>query len=198
MMRRVNNTLAKDATAGSKLQARSRQQRHAVAIICVGTLGVAMAAASLTISRPALVWNFSPSVPEGLYRLDNRLWSRGDLVALRPVGLARQTLNEFGALRPGQLLVKRVAASGGDVVCREGDIVSINGLRASVAKRRAGGERPLPVWSGCSTLAATAVFLLGDHPASLDSRYFGPVSTSDIVGVIRPLVTFSDPEASQS
>ena len=48
----------------------------------------------------------------------------------------------------------------------------------------------LPIWRGCRPLAENEVFLLGDTPTSLDSRYFGPVSVARIEGVYREILTW--------
>ena len=43
--------------------------------------------------------------------------------------------------------------------------------------------RDLPVWQGCRVIAQGEVFLMNwDEPESLDSRYFGPIPLSAIVG----------------
>lgn len=164
--------------------------KRARLVMSLTVVGVAMAAASLACFRPALVWNFSPSLAEGLYRLEDRPWHRGDLVALRPDGRAEETLNELGALPDGRLLLKRITAAAGDIVCREHNSVSVNGVQTAIARQATARGWPLPAWSGCSTLSPETVFVLGDHPDSLDGRYFGPVSTSSIVGVILPVATF--------
>ena len=59
------------------------------------------------------------------------------------------------------------------------------GVVARLAWDTAG--RVLPSWDGCRTLAADEVFLLGDTADSFDSRYWGPVRTTAIDGVWRPL-----------
>lgn len=178
-----------DHTGGRETEAAPRR-RQAAPLLCVAVLGGAMAIASLTSDRPALVWNSSPSLAEGLYRIEDRPWRRGDLVALRPDGRADEILNELGALPAGRLLLKRITAAAGDIVCREHESVSVNGVQAATAKPASAGGKPLPAWSGCSTLSPDSVFVLGDHPDSLDGRYFGPVPTSSIVGVISPVATF--------
>jgi type IV secretory pathway protease TraF len=43
-------------------------------------------------------------------------------------------------------------------------------------------DRALPGWSGCRSLEHDELLLIGDHAASFDSRYFGPVRTSSVEG----------------
>jgi type IV secretory pathway protease TraF len=53
--------------------------------------------------------------------------------------------------------------------------------------------RPLPVWRGCRTLAADEIFPLSTVlPTSFDGRYFGPIRTSVVLGIARPLWTWED------
>ncbi|MGU5710215.1 S26 family signal peptidase [Aeromonas caviae] len=48
--------------------------------------------------------------------------------------------------------------------------------------------RPLPSWQHCRPLAEGELFLLSvTNPASFDSRYFGPVSASAVIGVAHPV-----------
>lgn len=194
MWRRDDHSNEKKAAAGSRPKSAGRPL-PAIVVLCIGMLGVALAATSMTISRPALVWNFSPSLPEGLYRLESQAWQKGDLVALRASGSGARLLETSRALAHGRLLLKRAVAGQGDVVCRAEDIVLINGVQAAVVKELQVAGRTLPDWSGCLTLSEDAVFLLGEHPSSFDSRYFGPVPSSDIVGVITPVATMQRAEA---
>jgi type IV secretory pathway protease TraF len=75
----------------------------------------------------------------------------------------------------------------GDLVCRHGPTVTINGQTAAHASRADGLGRPLPQWSGCITLAAGQVFLLSTAPDSFDSRYFGPIDSAHVLGVAHPI-----------
>jgi type IV secretory pathway protease TraF len=48
--------------------------------------------------------------------------------------------------------------------------------------------RPLPSWQQCRRLEPGELFLLSvTNPASFDSRYFGPVSASAVIGVAHPV-----------
>ncbi len=87
-----------------------------------------------------------------------------------------------GYLPRHALLLKPVAASGGDCVCRWGRYILINGRLRAVAADRDRAGRPLPVWRGCRTLAPGDVFVLSLKPGSFDSRYFGVLARDDTVG----------------
>jgi conjugative transfer signal peptidase TraF len=87
-------------------------------------------------------------------------------------------------------MVKHVAASYGDHVCRTGQSVSINGLAVAQALWRDSLGRGLPVWRGCVDLKPDQIFLISSPPTSFDSRYFGPVPVGNVIERIVPLWTF--------
>ena len=155
-----------------------------VAVFALACLGMAAHHA------PALALvNESPSVPRGLYlREPGAAPARGDLVALPQPPTARLYLEGLG-MPADVLLIKRVAATGGDRVCREGGVVQTPGRRAVVQPRDRRGI-VLSGWAGCRRLAADELFLLGDTPGSYDSRYFGPVRVSRVDGVFREIMTW--------
>lgn len=90
---------------------------------------------------------------------------------------------------PEVLLIKRVAAVGGEAVCRRQAEVATP-MRSVPVLEQDGRGHALPVWSACRRLAKDEVFLLGDTPSSFDSRYFGPVRRSRLSGVYRELMTW--------
>ncbi|MBV9510945.1 MAG: S26 family signal peptidase [Caulobacteraceae bacterium] len=165
--------------------ARRRRRTGLAAALAVGLI----AAPAVFPPTPRLVWNASASVPIGLYALDPHARIRvGDLVAARTPASVRRLAAARRYLPEGVPLVKRVAAAGGQTVCAAGPLVSIDGR--PVARRRAADRlgRPLPWWTGCRRLNAGMVFLLmADVPDSFDSRYFGPVEASAILGRATPL-----------
>jgi conjugative transfer signal peptidase TraF len=163
-------------------------KRRKILLLVCALAGCGLAAVPPS-KQPALIWNYSSSIPVGLYRLTSPDWRRGDLVAVRPDPTAIQLLIEFAGFRADRLLLKRVTGGPGDLVCRAGTDISVNGVLAAHAIVQT-ARNGLPQWLGCQTLASDEAFLLGDHPASFDSRYFGPVSTSSIVGSISPFATF--------
>jgi len=142
-----------------------------------------MGGAAAPARRPGLIWNATASAPVGLYRLGaDAAIARGDLVAVRPPAALGRWLDARGYAPAGVLLVKRVAGLAPSTVCRQGGVVSLDGVavaRAQAADRRG---RALPVWRGCRRLTAAEVFLLNPAPGSLDGRYFGPLPRSAVVG----------------
>ena len=138
-------------------------------------------------STPLLVWNASPSVPIGLYRPAFRPPRTGALAILRLTEPHKAIAERRGYLRPGALLIKWVAAVAGDRICRHGPLVTINGRLAARARASDAAARSLPVWRGCTRLGAGQIFVLSGAPGSFDSRYFGPVDPTHIVGTATPV-----------
>ena len=138
-----------------------------------------------------LVWNTTASVPIGLYHIvPGGDFGPGELVAVRPSpALARYNAARRD-LEANALLVKPVGAVAGQRVCRTGATISINGAQVATALAMDHLRRPLPVWSGCIRLRSGTVLLMASHTrASFDSRYFGPVASSTIIGRAVPLWT---------
>ena len=136
---------------------------------------------------PVLVWNRSPSVPIGLYLVLARSPHVGDYIVIR-LSTTMQALAErrsyIGSNTP---LLKRVAASEGDRVCRRRQAVLVSGQHVVFALGFDRAGKPLPVWQGCHKLQDGQVFVLGTHPESFDSRYFGPINRDQIAGSAIPL-----------
>lgn len=138
---------------------------------------------------PRLMWNATASVPVGLYALSpSSHLLLGDLVVVRPPTATADFLARRGWLPAGVPLLKPVAALPGQVVCRVGLVVTIDGVARARARLSDRLGRPLPSWSGCRTLEAEDIFVL--NPAATDSfdgRYFGVVSQGAIVARAAPL-----------
>jgi conjugative transfer signal peptidase TraF len=155
----------------------------------VAALGVA--AVSLGPSGPSFVWNASASAPIGLYRVEQTTSLRkGDLVLAWAPKSARQLAGDRGYLPESVPLTKRIAAVSGDTVCGRNGLLLIDGWVAAIQLPADPQGRPLPPWSGCRVLAVDEVFLLmAEVWDSFDGRYFGPISSSAIVGKLVPLWT---------
>lgn len=145
-----------------------------------------VAAASGACSRaqpaPWLV-NETASLPRGVYRLTAGPASPGAIVAVTPPRQGRRYLAGLGA-PPDARLLKRVAAAEGETVCRRGQQLSWP-RGAVVALQRDRRGRPLPQWRGCRRLRADEIVVVGDTQDSFDSRYFGPIRTSEIDGAYK-------------
>jgi conjugative transfer signal peptidase TraF len=171
-------------------------QRSRARVLAWALTGIVFGALSLAHMAPRLVWNFTPSAPPGLYRIETAPFAKGDLLAIAPAGFAAETLLRRSGLPEGRVLLKPLAAQTPDIVCRSGETVSINGRAVAVALAQTSAGLALPRWSGCLSLRPDQIFVLSSHPRSLDSRYFGPVPRRTVIGVARPVLT--DPSRKQS
>ena len=151
--------------------------------------------------RPRLIWNTSESAPIGLYRVVYRAPLRGEMALVSPAGAAAKLIESRTYLPPKTPLLKRVAAQTGDEICRHETQVFVNGVILAQALKVDSIGRPMPAWSGCFTLQDGEIFLLNDHPKSLDGRYFGTADLKDVVGVAQPVwlkqKTSQDPRESE-
>lgn len=166
-------------------------------------IGVAALCALLVMpmsahDRIVVVYNPTDSVPRGWYRV-----GRNDGVSTLRVGnivLGRLPADvaafagQRGYLPSGVPILKRIGAAAPQSVCVREQVVLIDGAVAATTRTHDGARRPLQAWQHCRTLAGGELFLLSDtNPASFDSRYFGPVAASDVLGIARPLWTWSAP-----
>lgn len=138
---------------------------------------------------PVALVNESASLPRGLYlRQVAARPDRGVVAAAAQPPSARAYLSALGA-PADMMLIKRVAAVGGDHVCRDHARVFTPIVSGPVTVYDRRGAR-LPTWRACRRLEADEVFLMGDTATSFDSRYFGPLQRSELRGVYRAVLTW--------
>jgi conjugative transfer signal peptidase TraF len=157
--------------------------------------GTALVAAPVW-SRPDIrfIWNASASVPVGLYRIvpATRI-EVTDLAVVMPPDELADLLDQRGYLPRGLPLIKRVLVLSGSTVCRRGSVIIAYDAIYGHALARDTRGRPLPDWQGCRTLhEGEAFFMNWDSPDSFDSRYFGPLPVSTVVGRAIPVWTTDD------
>jgi conjugative transfer signal peptidase TraF len=158
-------------------------------LIAAVTAVVALSSTILSRPAPLLIWNASESVPVGLYTVHQagKLVVSDLVVAIPPEPLA--SFLARGAYLPvGLPLVKRIVALSGQLVCRHRLRITVDGIEMGMAQERDHRGVQLPNWQGCQTLGEGEVFLMNwDEPLSLDSRYFGPMPITAVVGRAQPL-----------
>jgi len=154
----------------------------AVAVLLLSTVGGA---------TPHYIWNASNSVPVGLYRLRPvTTLTVTELVAVQPPDPLATFLDLNGYLPIGVPMLKRVLALPGQTVCRNGLAIAVDGIDMGQAHERDGRGRSLPAWHGCRVIADGDVFVMNWQSAdSLDSRYFGPVPATAVIGRAIPVWT---------
>ncbi|PSS59977.1 conjugative transfer signal peptidase TraF [Ensifer sp. NM-2] len=144
--------------------------------------------------------NLTPSEPLGLWRIVklDRAAVVGDLVFICPPrSAAMQEARSRGYLRSGLCrggiapLIKTVIAVAGQRVA-VGVSVNVDGhpVAHSALQHRDGQGRPMAGFSG-GVLPAGSVFLHSPFAGSYDSRYFGPVPASGILGLAREVLTYA-------
>jgi len=167
-----------------------RPVRGGVALLAA--LAIVLLASPYFVSNTSLVvWNVTPSIPVGLYHVTHRSPRRGDLVLVALPERVRGLAGDRQYLGPKSLLIKPVAAIGGDRVCRLNSRVWISGHAVVIARAADALDRPLPTWRGCRILSSTQIFVLSRSSDSFDSRYFGPLHVRSVVGIAAPIWTVS-------
>lgn len=153
----------------------------------------ALALASFVQPNARVIYNPSDSVPAGWYRVDPPGY-RTDSLPVGSIVLTRlpDTVALFAAQRgylpTGIPLLKRVGAVAPQEVCVTDGVVRIDGVLVAAALHVDRMGRSLRAWPGCRRLRPEELFLLSTaNPASFDSRYFGPVGASAVLGVAHPL-----------
>jgi type IV secretory pathway protease TraF len=131
---------------------------------------------------PLVIWNASNSVPIGWYFVAKRQPNLAEIAVIRPPEWVEIYAASRGYLPLHTPLLKPVRATKNSIVCRFGRYVFIDGNLVAKAKYLDTNHRMLPVWKGCRTLKSEAIFVLGQHRDSFDSRYFGPISRTQVLG----------------
>jgi conjugative transfer signal peptidase TraF len=164
-----------------------------VVVTCFSALSTV---ASVFIEMPKnLMWNVSASAPIGLYRIVRvDRFEVTDLAVVMPPDELANFLDARRYLPKGLPLLKRVLALRGTEVCRSGSDIVAYGMRYGRARDRDSQGRALPVWQGCRQIAeGEAFFMNWDASDSFDSRYFGPLPLTTVIGRAIPLWTADVP-----
>jgi conjugative transfer signal peptidase TraF len=168
---------------------------RAAVILCMD-IGLAALLMPLAIpNRVQIVYNPSDSVPRGLYRIGPAdSLQVGSIVLVRLPAQAAVLAAQRGYLPAGIPLLKRIGAVAPQRVCVDGASVRIDDVAVAAVMGTDGRGRPLSAWPQCRRLAHGEFFLLSNtNSASFDSRYFGPIRASGVIGSAQLLWTWSTP-----
>lgn len=175
------------------------RRRHAAALASAALLIGGLA----TVNAIGVRFNATPSMPIGFWRVTevNTPLRIGSVVVACPPDNAviRQAVAR-GYIAAGNCpdsrepLLKTVGAIGGDVVAVSEAGVAVNGklLAGSVPLENDSAGRTLTPFAAANRqLRTDEVWLTANSdPRSFDSRYFGPVPASHVVGMARPIWLF--------
>ena len=160
------------------------------------SLGIAaLAWPSVHTPIARIIYNPSDSVPPGWYRIGPpESLHVGSIVLVQLPADAAALAAQRGYLPEHIPLLKRIGAMSPQQVCVEKCIVRIDGIPVAGVHATDGRSRPLSAWQQCRRLHEGELFLLSaTNPASFDSRYFGPVAVSAVIGSAQPLWTWDTP-----
>lgn len=167
----------------------------AAVIFCMD-IGLAALLMPLAIpNRVHLVYNPSDSVPRGWYRIGpTDSLTVGSIVLARLPAQVAALAAQRGYLPSGIPLLKRIGAMAPQRVCVDETSLRIDDVAVAALMRVDGHDRPLSAWQQCRRLAHGELFLLSStNLASFDSRYFGPIAASNVIGRAQPIWTWSTP-----
>ncbi|MDH6206681.1 conjugative transfer signal peptidase TraF [Rhizobium leguminosarum] len=185
-------------TGAATRRSMTTQQRRAIVVMSVAAVAAILLAVTAVAGGYRI--NLTPSEPLGLWRIIplDRPAAVDDLLFIcPPETAAMREARARGYLRSGSCpggfapLIKTVMAVAGQHV-EIGDSVSVDGrgVSSSSLAQRDGKGRPLTP-SPSAIIPPGYVFLHSAFPGSYDSRYFGPVPASAILGLAQEVLTYA-------
>lgn len=174
--------------------------RHRRILQFLAAAAVIMSALAATAFAGGYRLNLTPSEPLGLWRIEElqRPVSIGDLVFLCPPTTAVfEDARRRGYLRQGLCaggvapLIKTVAALPGQRVDITDHVLVDGRLVPASSVWRADGEGRAINPDAGGVVPPHHLFLHSPFASSYDSRYFGPVPDSGLLGLARPVFTFN-------
>lgn len=166
--------------------------------------GIVLLALLVSTRALGLHWTLTESLPRGVYQRSDAPLVRGTLVAFCLLHAHAEFAWQRGYIAgvpdlpvlrecPGgyQPLLKPIVASAGDVIDLTPESVRVNGEPIAQSQTqeqdRAGRALPHVVW-GRYVLTEGELWVMSTyHPASWDSRYFGPIRAETVIATVVPL-----------
>jgi len=164
---------------------------YAVVAVIFGL--ISFSAFSMVASRYQIGWGMSECLPETFFWIDKTQhtgFKRGDYVAFKTRGL-----EPF--YPKGLRFMKIITGVPGDTVVKQGNTISVCKKDApancSVFKVNRISLSGLPIpeyyhWQNEQIVPESCYFVSTPHPRSFDSRYWGYVCDSEIIGKGKPLL----------
>ena len=142
-------------------------------------------------SKKLFIYNYTNSLPHGIYMFYPGLISKGDLIAFKPIGSIKNLIHERKYLRYDAYLMKYIVGVTGDSVCTKNGFFYVDGTNYGVIRLTDNEGKQLPRYYFCGRLKEGYIVTgkngKGD---SFDSRYYGPIKKENIVGKIVPVWLF--------
>ncbi|PVZ82670.1 conjugative transfer signal peptidase TraF [Serratia sp. S1B] len=141
--------------------------------------------------------NTTKSIPVGLYKISSHPAKTGEYVIFcppqKPIFDEAQERGYIGSgFCPGGYgeMMKKILAAKGDEVAFHHNGVYVNGQLLPYSKPLSvdPGGRPMRIRNEVLTLGKSELLLMTDQsPSSFDGRYFGTVTTSQVISTITPV-----------
>ncbi len=168
-----------------------------IVMMAMGCLTVFAVSASLAGIRI----NTTGSYPRGIYWMTNDPITKGSLVIFCPTDSAVfHMAKERGYINAGfcpgstGYMIKKILATNHDRVEMTTAGVFVNGRLLPNSKPMdmdLEGQPLSPIRVNITALDEHSVLLMSDYsPKSFDGRYFGLIEESQIIGVVRPILTW--------
>ena len=147
--------------------------------------GLCLVALGAVEKQPLLIYNPSPSAPIGWYKVTHtNSYQIGDLVAANIPDWAADFAQSRGYLPENTPVIKTIIGAPGTQFCVRDGVLIVSGFMPLNIHSFDSQGREMPVeQEGCRRLSADEL-LLGSvrYDRSFDSRYFGSVQRTDLIG----------------
>ncbi len=121
---------------------------HLRIAIFAGIAAIGLVAAVPPTNPDAVLYNGTPSMPDGFYLRTSGEVKRGTIVTVRAVDVAPDYAAARDFTDPGDRFLKRVVGTRGDVVCASGAEIRLNDTPIAERQVRDPSGRALPASSG--------------------------------------------------
>ena len=155
-------------------------------VLVIGSIAVLLIGGGSAPHPPLILYNRTPSMPVGLYVYRGRVIRRGDVIAF-PLPVRAYDYARHRGEPTDLLLLKHVLAVNGDFVSTIDGELRVNGTRVGRIPSVDSAGRPLPQWRQARVLNDGELLVGSSLDRSFDSRFFGPIRTSQVRGVYRRL-----------
>jgi len=122
--------------------------------------------------------NRTPSMPRGLYAEMNKdRYDIGDIIIFKYNGRNSDLIKYIAAIYPNEFCIDEDAYLWID---------GVPNAKINIEKY----PEAIPNQSKCQRLEPDELLVLGEHPDSFDSRYFGPIKVDQVIAEVWPLWLF--------